>query len=48
VTAAFSHVLAFTAAAAVLVATPGLDTAVVLRQAAVEGQNLPPSQPVAS
>jgi threonine/homoserine/homoserine lactone efflux protein len=37
VTAAFSHVLAFTAAAAVLVATPGLDTAVVLRQAAVGG-----------
>ena len=29
--------LAFTAAAAVLVATPGLDTAVVLRQAAVGG-----------
>jgi threonine/homoserine/homoserine lactone efflux protein len=37
VTAAFSHVLAFTAAAAVLVASPGLDTAVVLRQAAVGG-----------
>ena len=36
-TTAFSHVLAFAAAAAVLVATPGLDTAVVLRQAAVGG-----------
>jgi threonine/homoserine/homoserine lactone efflux protein len=33
VTTAFPHVLAFTAAAAVLVATPGLDTAVILRQA---------------
>ena len=32
-TTAFPHVLAFTAAAAVLVATPGLDTAVILRQA---------------
>jgi threonine/homoserine/homoserine lactone efflux protein len=36
-TAAFSQMLAFTAAAAVLVATPGLDTAIVLRQAAVSG-----------
>ena len=36
-TTALPHVLAFTAAAAVLVATPGLDTAVVLRQAVVGG-----------
>jgi threonine/homoserine/homoserine lactone efflux protein len=36
VTTAFANVLAFTAAAAVLVATPGLDTTVVLRQATVE------------
>ena len=36
-TTAFANVLAFAAAAAVLVATPGLDTTVVLRQATVEG-----------
>ena len=36
-TTAFANVLAFAAAAAVLVATLGLDTAVVLRQAAAGG-----------